>query len=118
MDFLIQIISSPITNVVLTLLIVFQWFWQRAKEQSIKNSIFSVRRILSRMMDPDNGTSSQKAHDLIDNLDAILATLNARPPFTERINEVSDYIRKKIRFESKEEIELLSNEVKKNVMEK
>lgn len=118
MNFLIQIFTSPITNVVLTLLIIFQWFWQRAKEQSVIDNLFSVRRIVGRTINYENNVLAQKSHDLVDVLDATLATLGARLPFTERINEVLDYIKDKNRLASKEKLEKFPNEIEEVITSK
>ncbi|MFA4880834.1 MAG: hypothetical protein WC650_04410 [Candidatus Doudnabacteria bacterium] len=106
-----QIINSPVLNVVLTLLIFFQWYKQRAKEQSIKNNLFSIRR----MIDRTSGVNSlqaiaQKSADLIDTIDSTLATLGARTPFKKRLLEMLDIIEMRFRKESSKDLERLPNE--------
>ena len=68
---------SEVANIVLSLLLIFQWYRDRAREGSIKNGLFAVRKMVSRIENP----TSQNA---LDALDASLATLGARRPYTER----------------------------------
>lgn len=113
-----QITTSPTTNVVLTLLLFFQWYRQYAKEQSIKNNLFSIRRMLGRTLETtDAQTLTQKAHDLIDALDATLATLDARTPFVKRIQETLNAIQVRFQKESMEELKRLPTEVDTSVRE-
>jgi len=101
--FIEGIVSSPITNVILTLLLLFQWYRADAKEQSVKNNLLGIRRMLSRL-------PKWKAYHLTDALDATLATLDTRLPFVVRLHEVLDGIKKRFRSESEKVIELVPNE--------
>lgn len=112
LEIITQIINSPIINVVLTLLIVFQWYKQHAKEQSIKNNLFSIRRMIDRTLKADSlQTITQKSADLIDIIDSTLATLDARTPFKKRLLEVLHIIAMRFRKESLRDLERLPNEV-------
>ena len=107
-----QITTSPITSAILTLLLIFQWYRQYAKEQSIKNSLFSLRRMLGRTIGATEAEiTTQKAHDLIDVLDATLATLDTRMPFIKRLRETLNTIEARFCKESLEELKRLPNEV-------
>lgn len=112
MSVIVGVVTSPVMTLVVTLLFFFQWYRQHAKEQSIKNNLFSVRRILSRALKPETGLQNTNARDLIDYLDASLATLGARSPFTERVNDVVKNIKMRIKTESQEKIEKLPTEEK------
>lgn len=116
LEYFNQIISSPITNVVLTLFLVFQWYKQHAKEQSVKYNLFSIRRMISRIPEiTDTHNIKQKADDLVDALDATLATLGARNPFTKRMQEIVNAIEKRFYKESVEELKRLPNEIEKSI---
>ena len=69
------VLVSAIFNIVLTLLIVFQWFWDRARERAVKNALLAIKRIVLRL-------PREKASDLLDVIDATLATIGARKPFS------------------------------------
>ncbi|MCX6731715.1 MAG: hypothetical protein NTX55_01880 [Candidatus Parcubacteria bacterium] len=112
MSVIIEIATSPVMTLVVTLLFFFQWYKQHAREQSIKYSLFSIRRILSRVLKLGTGLQNTNAQDLIDYLDAILATLGARPSFIEKLREVVKNIKTKIKIESREKIESLPTEDK------
>lgn len=104
-------ISSPIISVVLSLLIVFQWYKQHTKEQSIKNSLFSIRRMIDRTLGVNSLQAiAQKSTDLIDAIDSILATLGVRTPFRKRLLETLDMIAMRFRKESSKDLERLPNE--------
>lgn len=107
-----QIITSPTTNVVLTLLLIFQWFRQQAKEQSVKNNLFSIRRMIDRTSDVESTqTITQKSADLIDAIDSTLATIDVRIPFEKRLGETLDIIVTRFRKESLMDLKRLPNEV-------
>lgn len=107
-----QIVTSPTTNIVLTLLLIFQWFRQQAKEQSVKNNLFSIRRMIDRTSDAGSTqTITQKSADLIDAIDSTLATLDVRIPFEKRIRETLDTIAMRFRKESLRDLKRLPNEV-------
>ncbi len=107
-----QIVTSPITNVILILLLFFQWDRQYAKEQSLKYILFSIRRMISRISEvPDSQMVKEKAPDLIDTLDACLATLGARSPFMNRMQETLSMIKDKFVKESSDEIKKLPSEI-------
>ncbi len=100
---------SEVFNIILSLLIVFQWFSQYAKEQSIKNSIFALRRMISRIKDmPDNQViKQQKANDLVDFLDSLLATIGFRHPFKKRLEINLNAIKDRMNEESDQELEVI-----------
>lgn len=98
---------SGTINIVLTLLLLFQWHKMHAKEQSIKFSLFAIRRILGRR--------NPTAEDIIEQLDAVLATLDARRPFVQRTNEVFNTIRTRFDIESQKELKNLPNEDNKSI---
>jgi len=75
--------NATTLNIILGLFIAFQWLQQHAKEQSVKNNLFAVRRIL------DSVPGSEAA---VATLDAALATLGARNPFIKKFCEVRDMI--------------------------
>ncbi len=98
MNTLFQIINSPTLNVVLTLLLLFQWYFSFAKERAIKNVLFAARITLNR-----NG----EATSAIDILDAALATLDARQPFTEELKKLTKKIIGRFENIDKAELELV-----------
>jgi hypothetical protein len=83
----VEFLASPAMGAISFLFLLFQWYSQYAKEQSIKNSLFAVRRKLERVSFDKKVMSASKAEDLIDDVDAILATIGARPPFVDRVKE-------------------------------
>ncbi len=112
MNIFTEIITSPIISTILTLLIIFQWFRQQAKEQSVKHNLFAMRRTLIRFQEvSDSVVVSQKATDLSDWLDATLATLGARFPFVRRLDEVMDMIKSRFSSESEDDLKHLPNEI-------
>ncbi len=74
------LLTSSTANIILTLLIIFQWVKQHAKEQSIKNNLFAIRRVVSRISDI-------RSSDVVDHLDAVLASLGAREPFSYAVKD-------------------------------
>lgn len=68
---------SEVANIVLSLLLIFQWYRDRAREDAVKNGLLAVREMVSR-------TVAANSLDILDALDANLATLGGRPPFVER----------------------------------
>jgi len=108
---LIQIVNLQLISVVLSLLFIFQWYKQQAKEQSIKNNLFSIRRMVDRASRVDSSLAiAQKSADLIDVIDSTLATLDARNPFKERLLEVLHMIQIRFRKESLKDLERLPDE--------
>ena len=63
-------------NIILGLLLLFQWDRKHASEQATKLGLLGTRRMVGRLDSP-------AAADIMDSLDATLATLNARSPFIE-----------------------------------
>lgn len=84
---LVQFLGSSTFGVILSLLIIFQWYKQHAKEQAVKNSLFAIRRKTERRINDQNFTP-ETAYDMVDDIDAILATLGARKPFQETLGKV------------------------------
>ena len=111
-QFLLKIAIHPVTTTVLTLGLFFQWYKQSAKEQSVKNNLFSIRRAVDRITrNSDSSLVQAKAQDLIDSLDATLATLGMRKPFRDRFYDVSLVIKNKFKRIEKSGLECLPNEV-------
>jgi len=87
------------------------WDRQYAKEQSVKNNLIAMRRIIERIQELGNIEAViHKSKDLVDNLDATLATLGARRPFEEIRQKVLDMVSKRIQNESEKTLESLPNE--------
>ena len=71
---------SSVINIVLSVLLIVQWYKQQAREESVKNHLFSLRRILERQ--------TASSSDFMDVVDGILATLGARVPFNAKLNSI------------------------------
>lgn len=103
-EFIINIITSPTFTVILTLLIFFQWFWNRAKDRSIVNSVVANRRMLGRILNSNDLVACSIAKNAIDNIDSILASLNERQPFTILVKKIVDNARQIFKQEKMQEI--------------
>ncbi len=90
------ITGSAIANIVLTLLLFFQWFWDRSRERAVKNGVFAARRIISRIGDDAQATAA------LDTIDAALATIGSRRPFKKWVADVADLIRHRSKEEENE----------------
>jgi hypothetical protein len=77
---------SSVFNIILSLLLLFQWYFGHAKEQSIKNNLLGIKRILDSDKKNFENTSMKEF------LDATLATIGARPPFIEDGKKILDSI--------------------------
>lgn len=110
-----SLVTSPITNVVLFLLLFFQWDRQHAKEQSIKNDLFAMRRMLDHIYFSKESSGQFSKEMIIEQLDGTLATLDARSPFIERWNEVVSMIKKRFRQESEKDLKRLPHEIDQTV---
>lgn len=110
---IIQFLGSPTFGIVLSLLLIFQWYKQHAKDQAVKNSLFAMRRkVLRSINNSSSAVEKGKAHDMIDDIDAILATLNSRKPFSKDLNQIVDMITKRNNLEKQKElIELDMNDL-------
>jgi len=86
METVIQFLGSPTFGVVLSLLLIFQWYKQHAKDQAVKNSLFSMRRKICRNV--NNNPESSNLYDMVDDIDAVLATLGSRKPFQKKLNKI------------------------------
>ena len=87
---IINILGSPTFGVVLSLLLLFQWYKQHAKEQAIKNALFAIRRKVYRGQSSGVSFSQNDRYlDLADDIDSILATLGARKPFRDAFERLS-----------------------------
>ena len=106
-----EISVSSVANVVLTILLFFQWWQQHAKEQSVKNGLFSVRRITGRIASSQEGAVN-KAEDALDALDGVLATLDVRNPFSQRLDKVLDSVQQKFQHEAEKEVMEIPGEVR------
>lgn len=89
---------SSVFNIILALFLFFQWFKNRAREESIKNNVFSARRMVAGLMEHNNDVK-QKAKDITEILDATLATLGARLPFKKWREIIIERIRQRNRKE-------------------
>jgi hypothetical protein len=94
---------SGVANIIFPLILFFQWHKDRSREAAAKNGLFAVRRMVGRMSDSG-------APDVLDALDANLATLGVRPTFLEWASEVKKEIRD--RLKSSQEAPLATVEVK------
>lgn len=106
-----EIPISSVANVVLTLLLLFQWLKQYAKEQSVKNGLLAVRRIIGRITQSQKSAVASKAEDAVDSLDGVLATLDARHPFAKRLEGVLDSVQQKFQHEAKKEVKEIPGEI-------
>lgn len=106
-----QLFNPQTLNIVFTLLLIFQWYRQHSKEQSVKNSLYSLRRIISRSKSSDSSIISQKADDLVDIIDAVLASVDGKPFFIMRVQEVINSVRRRFWLESNKNIETLPKEI-------
>lgn len=118
MDTLYTVVTSPITSVLLSfatlvegLLLLFQWHKQRAKELAVQNTIFAVRRIVTKFRDSGNQeVAAHSADNALDVINATLATLDTYSPFRERVKRVLQQIRGQLKREAKTKLEELPNE--------
>ena len=78
-NFLTEVFTSPVFTTILTLLLLFQWLWNRAKERSVVNGILATRRMIRRMAESE---WNSVAADALDSIDAVLASLGSRLPFS------------------------------------
>ncbi len=83
LQFTIWEFVSTVGNIILPLLLIFQWYKGYAKEQAIKNALFAAHRIIERIQDPNKNSA-------LDALDATLATLGARGPFRDGMKKCVD----------------------------
>ena len=100
---------KEVFSIILPLLILFQWYANRAKEDTIKNNLFAMRRMIDRM----KGTVpilTNKADDLIDYLDGTLATLGVSNYFVARIEMIIKKIKMRNIEEARKELDILSTE--------
>lgn len=78
----IDLLGSPTFGVVLSLLLIFQWYKQHAKEQAVKNALFAMRRKVARRGNDQSFVyEPNRANDLVDDIDSVLQTLGSREPF-------------------------------------
>lgn len=118
-DLFFEEMSTILTmfSIILALLLLFQWYSQHAKEQSIKNYLFSIKRMVARIEGLNSvEVMKEKARDLIDTIDATLATVGARHPFLIKVEEVLKKIRERFESEEKKDLESLPRE-KKDIAE-
>ena len=101
---------SFLANIILTLLLIFQWDRSHAKEQSVKNNVFATRRMVAGLLGHNDEVVAQKAKDITENIDATLATVDARSPFTERLKHVLSMVRRKNDADAEKEISIVGNE--------
>ena len=81
--------GSGIANIVLTLLLFFQWFWDRSRERAVKNGVFAAWRIISRI------ENDPQAIAALDTIDAALATMESRRPFKKWVIDVTESLRQR-----------------------
>lgn len=84
---IVSFIGSATFGVILTILILVQWDRQHAKEQTVKNNLFAMRRKVERWK-ADKDIEPGRAADVVEDIDAILATLGARGPFKKAMDFV------------------------------
>ena len=94
---------SFVVNVVLTLFLVFQWWKNHSKEQSVKYGLFAVRSIVGRISGTKLNEVSQRAEDAVDALDGVLATLDARPPFSRKSRQTMSDVHEKFNKQKEKE---------------
>lgn len=95
-DIFARLLEPTTISIILSLLFVFQWYKQRAKEQSVKLNLLGVRRILNRTANTDAATEA---------LDATLASLGTRGPFVRLLHHTQDMILRRLQRESNQPIE-------------
>ena len=88
--------GSTIANIVLSLLLFFQWVWDRSRERAVKNGVFAARRIISRIGNDSQATAA------LDTIDAALATMGSRRPFKKWVTDVADFIQRRSKEEENE----------------
>lgn len=106
-EFFSKLLDPSTINIVLSLLLAFQWYKGHAKEQSVKNNLLGIKIVL----DSEKKNNRNKA--LREFLDATLATIGARPPFVEKGKKTLQTIEKKFAKKSNGKIkqsEVLSPE--------
>lgn len=108
-ELLVQVISNPTTGVVLSLLLIFQWYNQYAKEQSVKNNLLAMKRIIGFTTKEDTTISENTALEEI--LDATLATIGARPPFRDEGKKVLTSVVEKFKNVSIRKMKRAANNV-------
>ncbi|OGI95582.1 hypothetical protein A2917_03455 [Candidatus Nomurabacteria bacterium RIFCSPLOWO2_01_FULL_42_17] len=80
---------SEVINIILTLILSFQWFQDRARENAVKNGLFAIREMVER-------TNVQSSPDILVALDSNLATLGVRRPYVERCKKLLSTIHLKL----------------------
>ena len=93
-----RLLETTTSSIILTLLLFFQWYKQHAKEQSIKNNLLAVRRILNKTLNANTEAATEA-------LDATLASLGARGPFIRLLHQTQDVILGRLKQESNRPIE-------------
>lgn len=94
---------SLVANIILTLLLFFQWDRGHAKEQATKNNILATRMMVSR-------TKDDSADNILSSIDVTLASLDARLPFVEQSKAVLDDIKQRFQREEKVPLAKLEQE--------
>ena len=94
---------SLVANIILTLLLFFQWDRKHTKEQATKNNILATRMMVSRIKDAS-------ADNILSSIDATLASLDARSPFVEQSKAVLDDIKQRFQREEKVPLAKLEQE--------
>ena len=95
--FISKIASNPAVSLILSLLLFFQWDRQYAKEQSVKNNLLAMKRIIDAQNTPESKVLGEM-------LDATLATIGARSPFQKEGKRVLSFINEKFEKISNSEI--------------
>jgi len=89
---------SVLANIIFPLLLFFQWSRNYSREQAVKNHILATHRMIGRIKD-DN------SENIIDSIDATLASLDARSPFLEWSKEKLKEIHLKLKKEEEKPID-------------
>jgi hypothetical protein len=77
---------SGTVNVVLSLIVAFQWLDRRSKNKAIENFVSATSKNAERLRKilPGNKMVTQKSLDICENLKAILNTINGIFPFIKK----------------------------------
>jgi len=79
---------SEFINVVLGLIVAFQWWDRRSRNKAVENFVSATNKNAERLryIFPENKLVIQKSLDICENLKAILHTINGVFPFIKKRN--------------------------------
>ena len=72
---------SEVANIIFPLLLLFQWYKDRSREEAIRNTLVGIRDMVHRADTPSSP-------DILTAIDSGLATLGVRRPFVERGKQI------------------------------